>query len=207
MTNLDKCVINIINELKRYDNLTEDEIVRFIYLFLGKRISFDINWIYGMNYIKKNIYVMAGSKESVENKISNDNWEMICKDTSYLISYIGKYIGVNIEIIQPKPTYYDPLPHVYNRVIRRDGSSYCIDLDSDLYSIATNMSTKYFGFDEQSYKRLFNRKTLEEIDYKFGYITKQKTYTDDYFYLLSDYVLRLDSNHEILKFILENPYP
>ena len=207
MTNIDKCAAEINDNLKKYENPTEDEVVRFIYLFLGKKISFDINWVYGMDYIRRGIYGCAGSKENIENIISDDNWEMICKDTAYFISYIGKKVGVNIEVVQPKPTYYDPLPHVYNKVIRKDGSSYCIDLDSDLYCIAMNMRTDYFGFDDKSYKQLFSRKQLEKIDSKLGYITKEKTYTDEYFYPLWNYISRLDSVHDIIKTILENPSP
>ena len=83
MSNLEVCANEINNELKQYGNLTEDEIIRFIYLFLGKKISFDIKWVYGLMNIKKDIYRYSGSEYSVEDKISSHNWEMICRDTAF----------------------------------------------------------------------------------------------------------------------------
>lgn len=208
MTNLDNCVREIIRGLEKYDNLTEDEKVRFIYLFLGKKISFSTKWVYGGDHIKKAIYRSAGSMENIEKCLANEKWEMICKDSAHIASYIGKSIGADIEVVQPCPVYYDPCPHVYNRVIRKDGSSYCIDLDSDLYLIAMNMRTNYFGFyEDKPWKKVFSRKQLEEIDYKLGYITRQKPYTDEYFYSLFNYVLGLDSANDKVKVMLENPSP
>ena len=207
MTNLDNCVGEIICGLEKYDNLTEDEKVRFIYLFLGKKISFSTKWVYSRRQIKKDIYRHAGYKESVENCLSNEKWEMICVDIAYLIHYIGEQVGINIEVCYEDSGYYNQLPHVYNKVIRKDGSSYYIDLDSDLYRIAMNMRTDYFGFKDKVWNKVFSREQLEEIDYKFEYITRQKPYTDEYFYFLFNIVFGLDSAHDKVKFMLENPSP
>ena len=53
---LEKYAEELIGELKKYDNLTEDEIVRFIYLSLGKKINFDYNWTLADDFDRKFIY-------------------------------------------------------------------------------------------------------------------------------------------------------
>ena len=67
VTKLDNCVKEIIHGLDKYDNLTEDEKVRFIYLFLGKKISFSTKWVYSRHQIQEEIYGRAGYLKSLEN--------------------------------------------------------------------------------------------------------------------------------------------
>lgn len=204
---LEKYAEELIGELKKYDNLTEDEIVRFIYLSLGKKINFDYNWILADDFDRKFIYDTSGTYEIVNKKIANGNWLMTCRDISFIVSFICKKAGVNVEVFHPKLYFHDPTPHVYNKVIRKDGSEYYIDLTGDLDKIHMNMRTNYFGYLEDPFRSVFSREQLFEMDYKLGYVKKNKQYTDDYLYTLSNYVSRLDSNYEKIEFILTNPSP
>ena len=70
-----------------------------------------------------------------------------------------------------------------------------------------NKRTEFFGFIDYTLPRVFTRKQLEEMDYKLGYISDKKPYTDEYYYLLKDYTSKLDSIYEKMNVILENPSP
>ena len=207
MTNLEKYADELIKNIKKRDNYTEDEIVRYIYFSLGKKIVFDLNWVYGNDYTRGSIYYQNETPKIADNYASEEKWPMICKSIAYILSYVGKKAGINIETIQDKPSTFNPYPHVYNKVIKKDNSEYNIDLYADLPNIYMNKRTEFFGFTEYTSPRVFSRKKLEEMDYKLGYITDTKNYTDEYYYSLKDYISRLDSIHEKIRVILENPSP
>ena len=56
MTKLEKYADEIIEEIKTKNELTEDELIRFIYFSLGKKVVFDLDWVFGDEYTKRNIY-------------------------------------------------------------------------------------------------------------------------------------------------------
>lgn len=207
MTKLEKYADEIIEEIKTKNELTEDELIRFIYFSLGKKVVFDLDWVFGDEYTKRNIYYKPVTPELLDNYEQDEKWPMICKGISYIMSYIGKKVGLNIEVVKDEPDKQIPFPHIYNKVTKKDGSFYNLDLYLDLPNIYMNQRTEFFGFTNYALPRVFTRKQLEEMDYKLGYITDKKGYTDEYYYLLKDYTSRLDSIYEKMNVILENPSP
>lgn len=46
MSNLDNFIEDLKRQIEEFGDLSEDEIVRFIYLSLGRKIVFDTNWFF-----------------------------------------------------------------------------------------------------------------------------------------------------------------
>lgn len=206
-TNLDKFVEELRDKLKNHKDYSEDEIIRFIYIALGKKIVFDVNWLFGNDFTRSSIYYKEDTPELVDDFKHDEKWVLICKGIAYALSYVGTQLGINIETVQEQPNQWNPYPHVYNKVTKKDGSEYHIDLYGDLPNIHMNNRTVYFGFTEYIAPRVFNRKQLEEMDHRIGYISNTKPYTDDYHDLLKDWISRIDSIHDKIRLILENPSP
>lgn len=207
MTNLDKYIDKLKKEINKHKDFTEDEIIRFIYFSIAKKIKFDVNWVYGNDFTRSSIYYKEDTPEMINQSEKDNKWIIICKGIAYLLSYVGKQIGINIETIQEKPNAWNPYPHVYNNVKRKDGSEYKLDLYADLPNIHNNRRTEFFGFKDYVGPRVFSRKQLEEMDYKVGYISKTKPYSDEYYGLLKMYLSLQDSVLDRMSLILENPYP
>ena len=203
MSNLDKYIEELTRQIEEFGNLTEDEIVRFIYLSLGRKIAFDTDWLFAEEDVAGNIYNSAGTENKANCFINNDKWIVICKDIAFLLEYIGKRFGINIETVDELSTN-KPYPHVYNKVTRKDGKVYYLDLFEDLGNIHTNSRTDFFGFIKGSYEDFFSMEELEKMDIKFGYITKEKGYWGDY---LKNNISQLESIPEKIKAILEKPFP
>ena len=68
--------------IEEHKDLTETEIVRYVYLDLGKRFSFDLNFVFGNSKTKKQIYKNSGKLENLNKSMENN--VVICKLSSYL---------------------------------------------------------------------------------------------------------------------------
>ena len=55
MSNLDNYVEYIKKKINKIENITETEIIRFVYWDLGNRFSFDLNYIFGNSETKRKI--------------------------------------------------------------------------------------------------------------------------------------------------------
>ena len=207
MTNLDKYIDKLKEEINKHKDFNEDEIIRFLYLSIAKKITFDVNWVFGNDFTRSSIYYQEDNKELIDKSEKDDKWILICKGIAYILSYVGKQLGINIETIQEKANTWNPYPHVYNKVTKKDGTEYKLDLYADLPKIKMNKRTEFFGFLDYTGPYVFSRKQLEEMDYKVGYISKTKPYTNEYFDLLNYYLQLHDSIIDKMTLVLENPSP
>lgn len=192
MNELNK-LINHFKEQK--NNLSELELVRYVYIYLGKILSFDINFLFGNTELRKQIYRKCSKDEKELNK-NLENQQAICKSIAYLIEYILNKLDIKVESITD---YYEnvPYPHLSNIVFLKNGLSFPIDLQHDLENIQTNYRTSHFGDN-------ISDEILEQIDYKIGYIKEEQNYTEEYLYMLE---LALTPNLPLpqkIKFILDN---
>lgn len=168
-------------EVKGLNDITEDELVRYVYIKLGQNFNFDLRFYFGNNKTRIQMYQESKSK-SREEKMKRRTG--ICIDIADVLEYIlKKGFGINISTerdIDDNQSY----PHVYNIVTNSKGISYRIDLQLDLKYIQSCSRTKHFGkseFDEK--KDVISYSTLEAIDRKIGYIDKER-YSEDYIDML-----------------------
>ncbi len=204
MNNLDKYVIEKKVLLKENNITDELEIIKYIYIDLGNRLSFDNRFIpFGNSKSREKIY-----KYSSRNIIDLDNCmhtnTAICKSLSYILEYILTKFNISIK------TIIDPLdnskyPHVFNQINLKDGRKFCVDLQEDINNIQTHSFTSNFGLKTiYSPVLLINKKEQEQIDRKIGYISNNNYYSDEYLYLLHHIADNIEDFREKAKFILEN---
>ncbi|MBR3002714.1 MAG: hypothetical protein IKF38_04020 [Clostridia bacterium] len=184
MNELDKYVEKIKTYQRKNPQLTELELIRYVYIDLGKKLSFDLDFIpFGNAKKKEKIYKNSSGEENL-NKCMERNI-IICKSSAYITEYILKQLGVNIETVRD-PSDDRELAHIHNIVYPKDGSKpYTIDMQMDIHSIRVGAVTQKFGLSpENSYIPIIPRKIQEEIDKKIGYIDDEHYYYDEYIDLL-----------------------
>ena len=202
MSNLDNYVEYIKEKISKIENITETEIIRYVYLDLGKRFGFDPNYWFGNVATQRKIYSKSRNKEDLN--LCMENNTAVCKSLAYICKYILERLEIDIQV-EYLDEYERDMPHVYNVVTEKNGRRYIIDLQQDLENIHSNSRTDCFGVrGVRDREPVISRLELEEIDKKLGYINKENYYADEYLYALkmySDFITKLD---EKLDFILEN---
>ena len=202
MSNLDNYVDYIKKKINKIENITETEIIRFVYWDLGNRFSFDLNYIFGNSETKRKIYAKSRNKDDLE--LCMEKNIVVCKSMAYICEYVLKKLGIDIKT-ELLDEYGIRQPHVYNVVTEKNGRTYILDLQQDLENIQSHSRTECFGVQGVREKKpIISLFELEQIDKKLGYIQKDNYYSNDYLYLLKSDICYFDDFEEKLNFILEN---
>ena len=178
------------------------EKLREVYIDLGKKFQFDINFSFGNAKQRMQIYSGGISNEALERNMETET--IICKSLSYIFEYIMKELEVNITTVVDE---YDrrKCKHMYNVLETKGNKRYKFDLQEDMRFIKARMRTRHFGVAmQEKADNLVSRQTLGEIDKKIGYISDEKYYTDEYLEILKLGMNLHDSLTSKMKFLLEN---
>ncbi len=193
MDYLDNYINKLLIQTKEF---TELEKVRYVYLDLGKIMSFDLLFYYGNEKNKRKIYKECESKEE---KLANalKSGIGICKSIAYLLEYILTKLNIKTKSIVDYGdiVYYR---HVTNMIYLTDGTKFEVDLQHDLENIQAHQKTRYFG------KGFFSEEKLEQLDLKVNYISEDNRYTEEYYYLLEKSLTKVDNLEQKLEFVLSN---
>lgn len=202
MSKLNEYIENLKKYIKENPNLTETELVRYVYLDLGKRLSFSLIFAFGNSKTRHQIYMDSRSEDCLNECMENNT--AICKSISYILEYILKRVGVDIETVVD-PNSFRSCSHMYNIVNSKEYNSYIIDLQSDLKNIKSLSTTQFFGLSIHSDSApVISRFELEKIDKKLGYIDNENYYSDDYLYLIKSDMGYFSDLSEKAKFVIEN---
>lgn len=187
---------------KETQGFSEDEMIRYIYMDLGKRLTFNLKFFCGNSRAKIKVYTESKRKNIGEALRTNI---IICKDSSYILEHILRELGVNIVTIVD-PEDFRKCKHVYNLVKPADGRPpYVLDLQVDMENIQSHMRTTEFGKSENRWRpAVISRDEIEQMDWKIGYVTKQDYYTNEYIDNLRLGAELFDDFGEKIKFLLEN---
>lgn len=159
--------MNIYNIAERIlkkipEGLSDLEKARFVYLELGKMVSFNEEYWFGNNKIKNKIYK---SQTKIEDLKDIKNNKIICVSLSNLYNYMMGRIG--IKAVQAHDV--NDSRHVYSE-FEIDGKRYKADLQKDLHFIQTKRRTWEFGeIDISVADSEVNTEEIEKIDAKIGY--------------------------------------
>ena len=190
--------------IEQNPDITEDLLIRYVYLDLGRRLSFNSEFRpFGNSKKRQEIYLRSNGDNEINNCLENDT--VICLSASRLLAYILNQFGVNIKTVTDKNSS-KRWKHVYNIVYPKNGGEpYSIDLQEDMYRIQMHGFTSNYGISiKDGITQVIPRPMQEQMDRRLGYIDNEHYYTDDYLYLLkSDFGL-LDTFEERARFILEN---
>ena len=159
--------MNIYNIAERIlkkipEGLSDLEKARFVYLELGKMVSFNEEYWFGNSKIKNKIYK---SQTKIEDLKDIKNNKIICVSLSNLYNYMMGRIG--IKAVQAHDV--NDSRHVYSE-FEIDGKRYKADLQKDLHFIQTKRRTGEFGeIDVSVADSEVNTEEIEKIDAKIGY--------------------------------------
>ena len=197
---LDKYIESVKEKTKGF---TEIEKLRYVYLDLGKRFSFNLNFSFGNTKTKKDIYMNSRNKEEFDEIMNNNN--IICKSSSYIYEYVMKELGIDLKTEVYSEDNYTKFPHMYNVLTKSDNKKYTFDLQLDIRNIRAHLRTGNFGIAmEENEMPLINRFELEQLDKKLGYITDELYYADDYLELIKINMAMIDDFSKKVQFVLEN---
>lgn len=186
-----KILINKLNSIidNIPPNLSELELIRYIYLSLGKILVTDTNYGYQFDYYKRH-RIFENAKE---NSIPKTN-EVICNSASELLVYLLKKFNIDAK------TYYNTgIDHGETIVHTSDNKFLSLNLYGDLSKIQTNRKTAFFA-PENSTQNGFSYKfakannisfsfisddEIKKIDDKLGY-TFNGLYTNDFMDMLKN---------------------
>lgn len=159
------------------DGLSIIEQIRYLYIELGKMVSFDERYWKGNSKMQKKIY--RGSFHKKIEDLRTDR-RIICVSLSLMFQELLTEIGVYASLNQPDPED----PHM-NNIVLYVGKRYVMDLQRDLEYIQTNRRTRFFGKEKMAFAT-FDTITEEEeeaMDRKIGYYREENggyDYAKDY---------------------------
>ena len=153
---------------KETQGLNDIEKLRYVYIDLGKRFAFDLDFSFGNTKSKQKIYHKSGTLDGIEEGLENN--VIICKTLAKMYEHIMNSLGINLKTIVDDSDSRK-YPHVYNILKAEDGKTYIFDLQEDMRNIKAHLRTKYFGIQaNDSLKTIVSRWDLDQIDKKIGYV-------------------------------------
>lgn len=201
MSSLNKYIAYVKNETK---DLEELEKVRWIYIDLGKRFSFDLKFSHGGTSTQRKIYKSSSSPKKLEECFKNNIG--ICKSIALIFEKVLKATGTKC-ITRAMFDDENLCPHVNNIITLKDGRAFFADLQRDLENIQTHSTTRRFGILVGTGENILSRFEMEQIDKKIKYIGPGKYYSDEYLYLLKSDMRLFDKFSDMAEFVITNLEP
>ena len=185
----------LIIEMKRKfpgDTLSEFEKIRYLYIELGKLLSFDINYVSVHDRKSEDVYWREVNFDNI------DRNEFICRQISDMYAELLKRAGVSAESVW-KPMLgddddFDPtFRHKYIVVKLSDGREFITDLVYDMPFVQKGYGTMFFGTTEEELLpniQKIDSLEIEAADKKIGYSFPKDlnktayTYTDNFIQML-----------------------
>lgn len=203
MSNLEQYIESIREYIASNPDISETELIRHVYFDLGKRFSFDSEFLPFGN-TKKRQHIYKHCEEVVDLEECMETNIVICKSVAHILEHVLKPFGVNIRTVKAKDDSRR-CPHVYNVIKPQKGEPYIVDLQEDMYNIQSHSFTKNFGLSlEDDGNFVISRLEQEEMDRKSGYIDDEHYYANDYIYLLKLNMSYFQDFGERVRFVLEN---
>ena len=158
-------------------NLEQIEMARYIYLELGKVLSYDMNAF----YLKDEL---LGDRYNKEIELDKEfDTTLVCKPINIIYIKLLKIMGIDAELIQLDNNF--KYNHVGTSITFDNGIKIFTDLTLDLHRIQNGMRTMDFAYTSpQGNYDILSRRELNKIDDKLGY-TFRGIYTDDFIDIVS----------------------
>lgn len=203
MSKLEEYVEKVKQYVQQHPDMSELEVIRYVYLDLGKRFSFNLDFMFGNSRTKKQIY--RDSKTLYDLDESMETNTIICRSLAYILEYVLRELGTTI-ITVTSANDDKACPHVYSAINLKGGRRFSVDLQNDLPNIQSHSFTTFFGLEAgfETGNRVIPRFEIEQMDRKLGYVSNENYYSDDYLYLIKSDIGYFESLPEKVKFVLEN---
>ena len=153
------------------DGLNELEILRYIYIYIGKRKNFNPEYYFGNSKTKKQIYMLT-NKEINNEEFLTEKRNLVCTSIASLFKKVAREFDIDVDLFKEEN---ENGAHIYNIAHLKGLKTIKLDLQMDLNNIHSNKRTEYFGPITYLWDGL-EEKEIEKIDKKIGYKKKGKKY-------------------------------
>ena len=206
-----------------FEAFYETVIIRKVYITLGTRFKFDLNFWFGTRKDKEKIYNQSDNEENIKDSMTK--YIGNCKIISNLLGKIFSNLNINYEAKLDEHCQRRYTIHVFGVITPNDGSEkYIIDLENDLRDIQSKSRTINFGILYDPYKKdeyekveyKFSQKLLKKIDTLINAVSEKEFYSDEYSDFLKYYTGMLpesetkenqDQYLDWIKTVIENNEP
>ena len=181
----------VIEDIKRKENLTNDEKMLSLVYEMGMFLSKNVEFFYHGDLERQN--------EIYENYKRIENCEVICRSVVHLYSEMAKELGLNCYPLEVENDMEVKFNH-WALVYENDNKKYLINPIPDFYRIQMGFSLKsfcwsenYHGIDKMSFDSMSDN-YIKEMATRLGYL-KSGIYTDELLSRLSvEMVTRMGTN-------------
>ena len=198
MYEIDKYINNVNDKL---DKSNETKLIMQIYIDLGLRFKFDEEFFFGGTKKKKELYFAPHNISYLDNFFKLG--KVTCISSAYILDYILKRLGVDSKVVADTKDFRR-YKHVYNVIKEKNGKTYSIDLQDDIMNIRTHSRTWSFGLSLDGNSYVIDLNTQKNIHKSIGYVNDTNNYSDDYIYVLKNYLSYYNDFNSKINFILEN---
>ncbi len=180
------------------------EIIRYVYMDLGKRLAFNLEYGFGNSKKRTQLYRESGREDAIDKALETN--VIICKTVAAMLEKILR----EFDIMAPMEVASwedNKMPHVYNIAYIERGE-FVLDLQADLPYIQSHSFTRQFGmspYDREEY--VITRREIEEMDEKLGFVSQKQYYADEYVEFLKLSMSGVTDFNTKVKVILENIEP
>lgn len=204
MSALEKYIEDLKSNIAKKGKISKIEIIRYIYINLGQKMNFDLNFTFGNMKQKK----MIASKRLDEEELNKEfeKRTIVCESLALIFKKILAEFGIKSEIVQDSE--YGQFKHVYNVITLADGRRVKFDLEEDLEFIQTGSKTKFFGIieDDSNLSQgqiLVSEDELKEIDKTTAEYIPWGFYFDDMVHLLKFATKKMHIEEKLIN-VLDN---
>lgn len=198
MYEIDKYINYIKNKL---DKSNETKLIMQIYIDLGLRFNFDEDFFFGGTKKKKELYFAPHNISYLDNYFNSG--KVTCVSSAYILDYILKKFEIDSRVVADTKDFRR-YKHVYNVINEKSGKKYSIDLQDDIMNIRTHSRTWSFGLSLAGDSYIVDLNTQKEIHKSIGYISDNNNYSDDYMYVIKNYLSYFNDFNSKIDFVLEN---
>ena len=197
MYEIDKYINYIKNKL---DKSNETKLIMQIYIDLGLRFTFDEDFFFGGTKKKKELYFAPHNISYLDNLFKSG--KVTCVSSAYILDYVLKKFEIDSRVVADTKDFRR-YKHIYNVIKEKSGKTYSIDLQDDIMNVRTHSRTWSFGLSLAGDSYVVDLNTQKEIHKSIGYISNNN-YSDDYMYVLKNYLSYFNDFNNKIDFILEN---
>ena len=194
-------IIEEMNQRFPENSLSEIEKAKYLYIELGKKLKYDINYESNYKFIREE----ALYKPVDYNNIIDDTYT--CFQISDIYAELLKKAGINVESIYEKNNIGKGIEHKYVEIKLKDGRKIIADLTYDLGYIQKGMRMSnfgsYIGTDQYD---LISFEENQKIDEKLGYALKYNDYPAVYLETAIEMMKEDLNNEESLKEYIKSTY-
>ena len=198
MYEIDKYINYIKNKI---DKSNETKLIMQVYIDLGLRLTFDEDFFFGGTKKKKELYFAPHNISYLDNFFKSG--KVTCVSSAYILDYVLKKFEIDSRVVADTKDFRR-YKHVYNVIKEKSGKTYSIDLQDDIMNVRTHSRTWSFGLSLAGDSYVVDLNHQKEIHKSIGYISNTNNYSDDYMYLLKDYLSYFSDFNNKIDFILEN---